>query len=96
MTFCIDKLLTTAQKPDETKEHREECLEQLCKLLETAGAKLERKYRKKNNKASTPGGADKDVAKWEDTFKTLEALTQKKGMASRIKFAIQVRWKTRS
>ena len=37
MRFCIEKLLSSAQNEEETKEHRDESLEQLCKLLETAG-----------------------------------------------------------
>lgn len=40
MRFCIEKLLTSAQSDEETKEHREESLEQLCKLLETAGGEF--------------------------------------------------------
>jgi hypothetical protein len=37
MRFCIEKLLVSAQSEHETKEYKEESLEQLCKLLETAG-----------------------------------------------------------
>jgi len=84
MNFCVDKLLESAQDASNTKEHREESLEQLCKLFETAGSKLERKVRKKKGDKKNDS-----LAVWEGYFKQLDKIAKNKDVPSRIRFGIQ-------
>lgn len=69
MKHCIDKLLTDAKESKDTGD-RDKNLEQLCKLLDTAGAKLEKKSRKKSK--------DKADKEWESYFAKLVEYTKLK------------------
>lgn len=82
LTYCIDHLFNHA-----VDDATEANLEQLCKLLDTAGGKLERHMiRDKKKKKSD---AKEAAEKWEEYFKKLKDLAGKKSINSRIRFAIQ-------
>lgn len=84
MEYCIDHLLAACKKEDADTENRDTSVEQLCKLLETAGKKLEYKYKKR---ASEKGG-EIYGAKWEEYFKKLQTISSRKGISSRSKLCI--------
>eukprot|EP00729_Bicosta_minor_P014430 gene14430-14141_t len=78
MMHCINHLVPN-------KNAEEENLENLCKLLETAGGKWETQMLKaKKNKKQTA----ENEATVKRTFATLKELTNRAGLSSRIKFAV--------
>ena len=74
---CIDELL---QDTDES------CLECMCKLLETTGARVYEKARERTKDKSKEGD---HRSKESEHFEQLEQLSKKKSLPSRIRFMIQ-------
>lgn len=87
LRHCIKHLMPNAKADEENMEN-------LCKLLETAGGKLEITIERKKKPA--------DIKDLLATFKLMEEISNRKGLSSRIKFAVKDilemrarRWKQR-